>query len=141
MSLASAIPPTPINGAGVAGTFIIPMLLRLWGFAPALLLIIGIIGGLMGIVWYSIMIGESNTFKSWRARRASARADKTARKKLIRINALKAEERAIMAELAQLEPTPMVKMAEAAGSAPTVPRGSDLRTPEHANTESGGPHD
>lgn len=38
-----------------------------YGYLPGT---IAIIGGLVGIIWYSIAIFESETFKAWRKRRA-----------------------------------------------------------------------
>lgn len=80
---------------------------------------LAIIGAVLGIVWYTLMIWESETVKAWRQTRA-------ARKKVRRLHYLKAEMGIIQAELAGLEPSPMVTVAENVATAPAVPHGTDL---------------
>lgn len=121
MQLAEMVPPTPANGTGAFGLVLVPFLTHVWGWVPS---VVAVVGGMLGIVWYSIMIWESAPIQSWRKTHAERRelrhTNKIAREKMERIAALRAEQSAIQAELAALDPTPMVKAAEAAAAAPAI---------------------
>ena len=102
MYFAQITQPTAANGAAAAGTIILSFLSHVWGILPVLFTVIGTF---LGILYYSLTIYQMEPVRVWRANRA-------ARKRLRMIANLKAQERIIVAELAQLQPSPMVKMAE-----------------------------
>jgi hypothetical protein len=109
--VADAASQQPITGVTLGGTFMGSWFLHLAGILPVVTGIIAALGGTIGIVYYLIGIWESETVRTWRAKR-------DARRKLHRISKLKAEERVIAAELAMLDaPAAAQPMKDAASAA------------------------
>lgn len=124
MSIAETITaaaPAQLTGGALATSIVGVFFGHLWGYLPGT---VAVIGGMLAIVWYSLMIWECETVKTWRKRHAESvklkRTNKIAKQKLERIASLKAEQQAISAELADLEPTAMVVAAEAAANTPAA---------------------
>jgi hypothetical protein len=104
MYFAQITEPTPANGAAAAGTIAISFLSHVWGVLPALF---AIVGTSLGIVFYCLTIYQMEPVRAWRMNRA-------ARKRLRLIADLKARERIIVAELAQLKPSPLAEPVQVA---------------------------
>jgi hypothetical protein len=86
-------PPTPVNSIGAGGTIILPWLVHVWGYLPTA---VAVIGGVLGIVWYTIMIWESQTGRDWRNRLMTKR-------KMRKIGRLQAKVKLYQAELDALD--------------------------------------
>jgi hypothetical protein len=99
MNIAEMAPPQ-VTGGALASTLIGTWLARFfgylptaWGYIPATL---AAIGSVLAIVWYMLMIWESDTFKEWRNRRAT-------KSKMRKIARLQARVKMYQAELEALD--------------------------------------
>jgi hypothetical protein len=93
MSLAELIPPTPTNGVGAGSTIFIPFIVHFWGYLPST---VAVLGGMLGIIWYCLMIWESETCKDWRTKWLTKR-------KMRKIGRLQARVKLYQAELEALD--------------------------------------
>lgn len=103
--------PPQIAGGTLATSLVAGWVGHLWGYVPGF---VAVTGGCLAIVWYCLMIWESETLKDWRSTRA-------ARRKLRRIAYLQVEQRIASAELAELDPSAMVTAAEMLAATPVKP--------------------
>lgn len=113
------------------GGIVAPILSWL-GFFPVF---VGLIAAAAATFFYITSALDTEVMKEWRARRRRARDQRRAKHKLMRVAKIKAEERAILAELALLQPTPMVKIAETAARAPAVPSSTNLHDEKHVRED------
>lgn len=114
----SEIVQSPATGNALAGTVAGSLLINALGWLPVATATVALIGGTLGIVWYSIQIWESDTAGKFRKRASS-------RRRLKRAARLKNELKLITAELSELSehsPTDKIAMEELAGAVPRPAR-------------------
>lgn len=106
MRLAEILPGVPAHTAEVSGpaaTLAVPYILHIFGWLPG---VVAVIGGLLAIVWYSLMITESKYVQRWLTRHAAARKER-------KIARLKAK---VKLYEAQLDALGVLKAAEEAAT-------------------------
>jgi dipeptide/tripeptide permease len=139
MSIADVAASPQLTSGTLATTLVGTYLGHAVGYLPGF---VAVVGGMLAIVWYSVMLWESKTVQDWHAK-------SSARRKMKKIANLKAQEKIITAQLAALEVRRVARedaadkvQAATADAALVITRGETAQSVEELTkpkSEGGGP--